>query len=172
MAQHYVTCVYCGERFDRDKIPTTQVSARRYAHKGCADKYGQEKSQEEQDLEKLENYIMQLFDEPYVNAKIRKQLRDYRKEYNYTYSGMLKTLIYWYEVKGNSLEKANGGIGIIPYIYNMACQYYYNLYLIKLSNKGKDIAHYKPKEKVIEIFPPKIRPIKRIKLFNLDDGED
>lgn len=109
---HFVTCVYCGERFDRDKEATTQVSARRYAHKECADKYGQEKSQEEKDLEELEKYIMKLFGESYINVKIRRQLREYRKEYNYTYTGMLKTLIYWYEVKGNSIEDANGGIGI------------------------------------------------------------
>lgn len=171
MAAHYVTCIYCGARFNRDKELTTQVSARRYAHKECADKYGQEKTQEEQDLEKLENYIMTLFNEPFINAKTRKQLRDYRKEYNYTYSGMLKTLVYWYEVKGNSIEKANYGIGIIPYIYNTACQYYYSLYMIKLSNQNKNIEDYKPKEKIIEIFPPKIIPTKRIKLFNLDDEE-
>lgn len=172
MAAHYVTCVYCGERFNRDKEPTTQISARRYAHKECADKYGQEKTQEELDLEKLEKYIMKLFDEPYINARIRKQLRDFRKEYNYTYSGMLKALIYWYEVKGNSIAKANGGIGIIPHIYKDAYNYYYNLYLIKLSNENKNIEDYKPKEKVVEIFAPQIRAIKQIKLFNLDDGED
>ena len=56
MAAHYVTCVYCGERFNRDKEPTTQVSARRYAHKECAEKHEVNKSQEEKDLEALEKY--------------------------------------------------------------------------------------------------------------------
>ena len=32
---HFVTCVYCGKRFDRDKIPFHAVSARRYAHIEC-----------------------------------------------------------------------------------------------------------------------------------------
>lgn len=170
---HYVTCVYCGERFDRDKIPTTQVSKRRYAHKECADKYGQEKTQEEKDLEQLEKYIMKLFDEPYINARIRKQLRDFKKEYDFTYSGMLKALIYWYEVKGNSTEKANGGIGIIPYIYKDAYNYYYNLWMIRAMNENKNIEEYKPKEKIVEVFAPEIRTIKRVKLFNLDDdGEE
>lgn len=167
---HIVTCVYCKEKFDRDKVSTTQISARRYAHKDCADKYKVEKTQEEIDLEQLEKYIMNLFNEPYINVKIRKQLKDYRKEYKYTYSGMLKTLTYWYEVKGNSIEKANGGIGIIPYVYDSACQYYYSLYLIKLSNENKNIKNYKPKEKIIEISSPKIIPYKKIKLFNLDDN--
>lgn len=168
MAAHYVTCVYCGERFNRDKEPTIQVSARRYAHKECAEKYEANKSQEEKDLEALEKYIMHLFDEPYVNARVRKQLKEYKEQYNFTYSGILKTLIYWYEIKGNSTEKANGGIGIIPYVYNDALKYYYTLYLAKLANESKDIEIYKPKEKVIEILPPKVQP-KRIRLLFEDE---
>lgn len=168
MAAHYVTCVYCGERFNRDKEPTTQVSARRYAHKECAEKHKANKSQEEKDLEALEKYIMHLFDEPYVNARVRKQLKEYKEQYNFTYSGILKTLIYWYEIKGNSTEKANGGIGIIPYVYNDALKYYYTLYLAKLANESKDIEIYKPKEKVIEILPPRVQP-KRIRLLFEDE---
>ncbi len=109
---HSVICVYCGEKFDRDKEPAVQINNRRYAHKKCAEKYGQQKTKEERDLEELERYIKKLFNVSYINAKIRKQLLEYRKEYNYTYSGILKTLIYWYEKKGNSIEDANGGIGI------------------------------------------------------------
>ena len=164
MAAHYVTCVYCGERFNRDKEPTTQVSARRYAHKECAEKHEASKSQEEKDLEALEKYIMQLFDEPYVNARVRKQLKEYKEQYHFTYSGILKTLIYFYEIKGNSIEKANGGIGIIPFVYNDALKYYYALYLAKLANESKNIEMYKPKEKVIEILPPKVQP-KRVRLL-------
>lgn len=164
MAAHYVTCVYCGERFNRDKEPTTQISARRYAHKECAEKYEASKSQEEKDLEALEKYIMRLFDEPYVNARVRKQLKEYKEQYHFTYSGILKTLIYFYEIKGNSIEKANGGIGIIPFVYNDALKYYYALYLAKLANENKNIEIYKPKEKVIEILPPKIQP-KRVRLL-------
>jgi hypothetical protein len=171
MAAHYVTCVYCKERFNRDNVPTTQVSARRYAHKECAEEHEKNKSQEEKDQEALEKYIMKLFDESYVNARVRKQIKDYQKEYNYTYSGMLKTLIYWYEIKGNSTEKANGGIGIIPYIYNDALKYYYSLYLAKIANENKDIEEYKPKIKMIEIYPPTVPP-KVTRLFNLDDSEE
>jgi len=44
---------------------------------------------------------------------------------------MLKALKYWYEVKKNPLD-TNRGIGIIPYIYNQAKEYYYALYLANL----------------------------------------
>lgn len=169
---HPVICVYCNEKFDRDKEPAVLISSRRYAHKKCADKYGPKKTQEEEDLEKLEKYIMKLFNEPYINAKIRKQIKEYRREYNYSYSGMLKTLVYWYEVKGNSIENSNYGVGIIPHVYATAHQYYYNLYLIKLSNQNKDIEKYKPKERIIEISSPMFKGEKKVKLFNLEDDDD
>jgi hypothetical protein len=166
-----VTCIYCKEKFDRDKVPTIQISARRYAHKECAEKDEASKTQEQRDLEALEKYIMKLFDMPYVNARIRKQLKEYQEQYNYTYSGILKTLVYWYEIKGNSTEKANGGLGIVPYIYEQACQYYYSLYLAKLANEDKDIEEYKPKVKTVEIYPPEAKT-KTIRLFNFDDSEE
>ena len=166
---HPVTCYYCGVKFDRDKEPTVQVSARRYAHKECAEKYSEQKSEEEKDLESLEQYIMKLFDEPFVNARIKKQIKDYQKQYGYTYSGMLKALIWFFEVKGNSTEKANGGIGIIPYVYKDAYNYYYNLYLAQIVNQEKDIEQYQAKVREIVIQSPKAPP-KRIRLFDL--GED
>ena len=42
---------------------------------------------------------MKLLGENYINPRVRKQLNQYVEEYNYTYSGMLKALIYFYEVK-------------------------------------------------------------------------
>lgn len=166
---HPVICIYCNKKFDRDKEPAVQVSARRYAHKECVEKYGQKKTQEEEDLKELEQYIMKLFNEPYINARIRKQLKDYRKEYNYTYTGILKTLVYWYNIKGNSIENSNYGIGIVPFQYSEAMKYYYSLYLIRQSNKNKDIKKYKPKEKIVEIFSPIYKNNKTVKLFNLED---
>ena len=67
---HYVKCLYCGEQFDRDKVEYVQVSARRYAHPACVKNHNDNKTQEEKDLEQLEQYIMKLFDEPFVNARI------------------------------------------------------------------------------------------------------
>ena len=78
---HYVNCIYCKKRFDRDKVSTVQVSARRYAHKECAENYENNKSQEEKDIEALEKYIMKLFNEDYVNARVRKQIKEYREQY-------------------------------------------------------------------------------------------
>lgn len=171
MAAHYVTCIYCKQRFNRDKEPFVQISARRYAHEECAKKHKVEQTQEEKDLQALEQYIMKLLDEPYVNARVKKQIKDFQKDYNFTYSGMLKSLVWFYDVKGNPKDKANGGIGIIPYVYRDAYNYYYSLFLAKSSNENKDIEEYKPVIKEISIFSPRVK-LKQHKLFNLDNAED
>lgn len=36
---HYVTCLVCGTRFDRDKVPAKEVKARRYVHVECFSEY-------------------------------------------------------------------------------------------------------------------------------------
>lgn len=169
---HRVKCIYCQQTFDRDKYPYIQVSSRRYAHPACAQAENKKKQEEENDKEKFEKYVMDLLDETYINARVRKQMNTYIEDYNYTYSGMLKALVYFYEVKGNSKAKANGGIGIIPYIYKDAYNYYYNLWMAQQSNQGKVIQDYVPKEKVVVIPLPKRIPMKRRLFTFLDDKEN
>ncbi|MGN0992836.1 MAG: hypothetical protein ACI4PE_02835 [Bacilli bacterium] len=166
MAQHYVTCLYCGQRFDRDIEPAVSVSAKRYAHINCAKEHEELIKKEEQDYEDLEKYIMKLFSKEYVTARIKKQIKDYHKEYDYSFSGMLKTLKWWYEIRGNSIDKANEGIGIIPFIYDQAEKYYYNLFLAKEANQNIDI--FNPVIEEIEIAPPQAYSIPP-KLFKFEN---
>lgn len=110
-----VKCSVCGERFDRDKVPAVKTGARRYAHLRCCpdgERVELEEAPIDNDLEQLENYIKQLLNEDYINARVRKQLKNFKEEYGYSYSGMLKSLVYFYEVQKNSKSKANGGIGM------------------------------------------------------------
>lgn len=99
-------------------------------------------------------------------------MNDYIREYQYTYSGMLKALVYFYEIKGNNKNKANGGIGIIPFIYKDAYNYYYNLWMIQQSNKDKNVIDYVPKLKEIKIPIPKKEPRKKSVFTFLDEQED
>lgn len=168
---HIVTCPFCKEKFNRDKVDFVQISARRYAHPKCYQESEKNKTQEEKDKENLEAYILKLFNEPYLNARIKKQIKDFQIEYNYTYSGMLKTLIYWYEIKGNSTEKANGGIGIIPYVYKDASEYYYSIYLAQIANRDKKIEEHQLKINTFNIESPRTF-VKKPKLFNIDSVED
>ena len=168
---HQVKCLYCGKTFDRDKVPFIQVSKRRYAHKECSMSEDEKKIQENKDREELYDYIMKLFNISFVDPKIQKQIKKYIEENNYTYSGIKKALVYFFEIKGNSVEKANGGIGIVPYVYTQAYNYYYSLWLAQQKNEDKVVQEYIPKIKEIVIPIPEKNPRKR-KLFSFLDDEE
>ena len=154
---HQVKCLYCGKYFDRDKEPTKQVSARRYAHMDCWREHVANMSQQERDIEAFYDYTKKLFGEDYNYILTKKLAERYVKENKYTYSGMLKTLKWYYEKEGNSLDKSNGSIGIIPYIYKQALNYYYALYQAQLVNKEKDISNFTlPKVRTISIESPRV----------------
>ena len=57
-----------------------------------------EAKREKTDAEKLDDYIMKLMNYDYVPPMARKQINQFIKEYNYTYSGILKALIYYYDI--------------------------------------------------------------------------
>lgn len=168
---HKVKCKYCGVVFDRDKEPYKQISERRYAHLKCAIAAENEKTQAEKDKEALEEYIMELLGEDFISPRVRKQINGFVEQYNYTYSGIHKALIYFYEVKNNPKEKANGGIGIVPYCYRDAYNYYYSLWLAKQKNEGKDIVLYKPEVRDVRIPSPQLKPRKR-RLFSFFEGDE
>lgn len=131
----------------------------------------EKKLQENKDREELYDYIMKLFNISFVDPKIQKQIKKYIEENNYTYSGIKKALVYFFEIKGNSVEKANGGIGIVPYVYTQAYNYYYSLWLAQQKNEDKIVQEYIPKVKEIVIPIPEKNPRKR-KLFSFLDDEE
>lgn len=170
MAKHLVKCFYCGATFDASKEPFVMARANRYAHKECAEKHQATLTEEEKAKKALEDYIKQLLNISSLTPKIKKQIEKFVKEENYSYSGIHRSLIYFYEIKKNSVDKANGGIGIVPYVYQEAYNYYYNIWVAQQSNETKNIEEYKPNEIIITIPPPQ-RKIKKRKLFKFLDEE-
>ena len=168
MAKHLVKCFYCGQTFDANTEPFVKPRANRYAHAACHVQAESNKTQEERDYEALVEYIKALLGNP--NPRVWKQLKEYKDEYGYSYSGILKTLIWWYDIRHNDIEKANGGIGIVPYVYNDACDYYYALYLAQIANEDKDIEHLqmRVREFTIETPQPQRRPPR---LFKFEEEE-
>ena len=170
---HPVKCFYCGKTFDRDKEPFIQVNGRRYAHKDCSMTAEEKMSQEDKDREAMEEYIKSLLNISALGPRINKQIKDFREQYNYTYSGIHKSLKYFYEIKGNDVKKANGGIGIVPYTYNQAHDYYYALWEAQQKNEKKIeiIQEYIPRVKEIVIVRPQRKPKKRELFTFLDEDE-
>lgn len=185
---HMVTCTVCKQQFDRDKIEAVKMSARRYAHATCVLKQGSledkakaeqilaEQAKQQKDLIALEEYIKKMFgaeEDIALIIRIRKQINTFRDEYKYTYSGILKSLIYFYEIKGNKIDKANGGIGIVPYVYDEAKTYYQRLWKTHQINQAKSIEQYViPSQRIVKIAIPTPRLRTRNKLFSFLDEEE
>lgn len=170
--QHLVKCKYCGKVFDANIIPFEKPASNRYAHKTCYTQFLEKQKQEEADRNALYEYIDKLFQGKYNIAGVNSYIKKYREEYNFTYSGIHKALVYFYEVKGGSLEKSNGNIGIVPYVYKDAFNYYYSIWEANQKNENKVIADYLPEEKIIKIPVPQ-RNLRQRELFTfLDEEED
>ena len=103
----FITCIYCKKTFNKNEEEYIQISNSKYAHLSCSEL---EAKREKTDAEKLDDYIMKLFNYDYVPPRAKKQINEFIKEYNYTYSGMLKALIYFYEIKDGLVEEAHDGI--------------------------------------------------------------
>lgn len=170
MAKHIVKCAVCGQSFDTNAIQATKYSARRYAHQSCfpSGELVPMETPEEDGVKELKEYIDKLFNGNVNWALINKQIKNYKTEMNYSYSGMLKSLIYAYEIKKNDITKAKG-VGIIPYTYKDAFNYYYSLWEANQKNENKTIEP--PVDKVIKILIPE-RQTKERKLFTFLDEEE
>lgn len=167
--QHLVKCKYCNEMFDTNTIPFVKPSSNRYAHAACHEQYLKLLSEEEQDKKQLYDYINKLFNGSYNYAGVNTYIKKFKEEYKYTYSGIYKALVYFYEVKGNSVEKANGSIGIVPYVYKDAFNYYYSIWEAQQKNENKNTIVIP--ERIVTI-PNPIRKIKQRKLFSFLDGNE
>lgn len=157
-----VKCPFCGSFFLREEEAFTEYGGR-YYHVACYEKFEKEKN----DRQELITYIEQLLDIEKVTPLILRQIKDFHDDYKYSYTGMKKALIYFTTVKKNAMKGA--GIGIIPYIYKEAFEYYKKLWEIEQKNKDvKDLEEDNGKIK-ITIRRPTRKPIKRIKPLSFED---
>ena len=174
MAAHMVKCLYCGKMFDaqEDGKDTVWFKPRknRYAHIECGKQQEATMTQEEKDYDKLYRYVKDNQKENFDYVKFKKIVEAWHKEYNFTYNGMYYTLVYFYEVRKNSKQKfIDGSIGIIPFCYKDAQNYYYNIYIA--SQRAGTGSYDATKERIVEIEPPTAKQ-KMPKLFNLDMEDD
>ena len=164
-----VVCAYCKKPMSKKDEDCIMIGNNKYVHKACQEL---EEKREKTDKEQLEDYIKDLFQISYIDPRVKGQIKKYIDEYNYTYSGIRKALIYHYEIKGGDKSKANGGIGIVPYVYQNAYEYHYNLWLAQQKNKDVEVTLYAPKVKEIVIPRPQ-RKVKKRQLFTfLDEDEE
>ena len=106
MAQNIVKCSYCG-------TGVLKVDAQRHKNKN----YHADCLEIQLSKEELTDYICKAENEGILNSFLDKYP-------HYTYKGIKQALVYFYEVQKKPIDKANQGIGIVPYVYDSAQEYY------------------------------------------------
>lgn len=168
MAKAMVKCLFCGKQFDRLSEPCVKVGEKRYAHKKCYDEQPEDIKHSQEEKDAFFQYIKKLYGPDYNFIAISRLAENYINQYNFSYSGMLKSLKWYYEVEHGSTENSNESIGIIPYIYEKAKKYYYNIYLAQQRNK--DVNNYTLEVKEVVIARPRVLSTAP-KLFDLGDED-
>ena len=169
---HPVICAVCGKKFDRDSVQAVKFNARRYAHYECkpdGELVPLVSKEIDPDLVQLKEYISKLFGDNTNWALVNRQIKKFREENNYSYSGILKSLIYFFEVKHNPVDKANNAIGIVPFCYKDAYNYYLALYMAQHANKDKTLVQT---VREITIKPPQKQNALKREFFDLEGWEE
>ena len=145
-ATRTVKCYYCNLATESSKAKRAEGKA---FHDECYQEYI--------DRRELFQYCCKLWGLKSQGPLISRQAKEFRLK-GYTYKGMMFSLKYFYEVKQNDRTKYKGSetIGIIPYIYEDAKEYYANLL-----NKQQQLAEQAPAAKpktIVMVKPTKKKP--------------
>lgn len=145
MAERAVKCPVCEKYFKRSE-EEFQYHKNRYYHKICFNN----KNKTNQDKEDLMFYIQKLLRKK-ADYKINSQLKNFVDNKKYQYKDIKNALYYFYEIKNNPIAKANGGIGIVPYVIDEAKEYFK-----EKEERAQNAANIKPIDntKVIKIHDP------------------
>lgn len=168
-----VKCPVCEKVFDREKVKCVKYGKRRYAHFECFPEgeiaYDPPPEPETtSEYRKLTDYIQELFGDSVNWAMISAQTKKLIQDDKYSYEGIRKSLYWYYKINKaplNREEFRRKGLGIIPYIYPQAYEYYFKLYELQTKNTYRDITY---QWETVDIKSPRAE-IKRKKLFNLDE---
>jgi hypothetical protein len=117
-------CRLCNIEIDKEKDDWVMPSKNYYYHRQCY------KNWKKAELKDDEDYVDLIYDFIARDLKVtydwwvcEAQRKKFIKE-KMTNKGILFAVKYFYEVKHGDWEKGHGGIGIVPFIYGDACEYW------------------------------------------------
>lgn len=141
-----VTCAYCGcktvDKLSQDYI---QYKGKNF-HRECGEK------QKEKD--NFYSYVCEIFKLKAPGPRIYNQGNSFVEKYGYTYLGMQKTLYFIYAVKKHANDRPieSKSIGLIPYYYDEAQEYF------KRIDKKKEMIRKEIMNTTEEIISVKMAP--------------
>ena len=160
-----VKCLLCNKNFDREKIPFVKIG-NRYVHEKCA-LDNPKKIKELFNREDFYECVKAIYGPKYDYQTINRQAENFIKNYGYTWYGMTKSLQWFYFVNNGTTEKSNDGVGIIPYVYDRAKEYYKEVDTTQKKNEKIEL-----RQPVIEVKVKSPRAWKQPpQMFNWEDDE-
>ena len=135
MAKHMVICRVCKQQFDTNAgvegVDWCKPNKTCYYHLNCYNSWKNKtkdvKSVADDDLW-YDSLVEFLYSEVKMEVnfvKLKKQWESYIKK-GQTAKGIYFAARYFYIIKHGDVGKSDGGIGIIPYIYEESCTYWAN----------------------------------------------
>lgn len=132
----------CGSKYFKNEL--VKVGSLNYCHK-CAEI----KIKEQQDRNALYTTIQKVYQIPYPNGQMLRQMKEFGEMRNYTYEGITKTICYCVKILKMQLS-IRGALSFVPYHYDTAIKYYADL-----EEKIKNTKEIKDEKIRIEIAPIK-----------------
>lgn len=142
MSLQPVTCRICHKKIDRrievEGVDWIQPFNRRFYHKSCFKNWADRDNIELEESpafwrQATDIYLERELKIPIDYPKYSSQWKRYMGQ-NKTAKGIYLALRYYYDILGNDRNKAQGGIGIISYIYIESCSYW-----VERLEKEKDL---------------------------------
>ena len=141
-----VTCAYCGcktvDKLSQDYI---QYKGKNF-HRECGEK--------KKEKDNFYSYVCEIFKLKAPGPRIYNQGNSFVEKYGYTYLGMQKTLYFIYAVKKHANDRPieSKSIGLIPYYYDEAQEYF------KRIDKKKEMIRKEIMSTTEEIISVKMAP--------------
>ena len=174
--KHMVQCRICKQRFDTNQEETVLVGQKAYYHKSCYTEWVNSKDSlrknysEDFYKECLIDYLYRDIKTAINFQKLNSQWTNFtRPGKNMTPKGIYFAVRYFYEVQKGDKSKMEGGIGIVPYIYNDSREYWAQLEYKKEGTLDAILEQMKTRlARPVEKIVPKKKEVKTVR-WELDD---
>ena len=179
---HIVHCKFCNAAFDRDllveDIDWVQPSNRQYYHKACFDNWVNMQGQLDKEmsdngwLEALKYYLGHEIKVSINYGKLISQWNNFLKQKK-TAKGIYFAVRYFYDCTDGDKTKAQGGIGIVPFIYQESCNYWQEKFVhdMTIIEKIERQARAQAMRGINVVKQTKPETVKKKKPISLDDIE-
>lgn len=174
---HEVQCRICKKRFDTEKEEFVLVGQKSYYHKACYENWVQGrnnvKTSGDEDFwyESVVDYLYRDVKMSINFAKLNNQWFNFIKpERKMTPKGIYFAIRYYYSVIHGDKEKALGGIGIVPNVYQESAHYWTDLEMKKTGTIEAIIEQIKTRQnRPVQLITRKNIEKKDKSKFSLDD---